>query len=339
VTDALLRLVKALTKLQKKQPIPGLPMLIASIGSAAQVLEDSRAHLHTFTVEPDPNQIDWLALGQGAESVTVHAAPLHIGPMMEQYLWHEKDSVILTSATLRTHEDFSYIQGRLHADFVHTLNVGSPFNYRDSTLIYTPDDIPEPNQRKPYQSAVERCIIELAARLDGRVMVLFTSYTQLRQTAQAIGPRLALGNITVYDQSDGTSRESLLEGFKSTEKAVLLGTRSFWQGVDIPGESLSALVITRLPFAVPSDPVFSARADTFDNAFEEYNLPDAILRFRQGFGRLIRRQTDRGVVAVLDARLTTKGYGPHFLAALPDCTIKSGPLDDLPQIAKDWIDR
>ena len=130
------------------------------------------------------------------------------------------------------------------------------------------------------------------------MLALFTSYTQLRQTAQAITPRLALGNIAVYDQSDGTSRQALLEGFVSTEKAVLLGTRSFWEGVDIPGQDLSALVIVRLPFAVPSDPVFAARSETYQNSFNDYAIPDAILRFRQGFGRLIRTSTDRGIVTV-----------------------------------------
>jgi DNA polymerase-3 subunit epsilon/ATP-dependent DNA helicase DinG len=186
---------------------------------------------------------------------------------------------------------------------------------------------------------VERGIIELAAALNGRVLGLFTSYTQLRQTAQAIVPRLSLGNITVYDQSDGSSRESLLEGFKSTEKAVLLGTRSFWEGIDIPGESLSALVIVRLPFAVPTDPIFAARSETYSDSFAEYAVPDAILRFRQGFGRLIRTKTDRGVVAIFDSRVLTKSYGASFLEALPECTVQQGPLSLLPDAAKNWLSR
>ena len=142
---------------------------------------------------------------------------------------------------------------------------------------------------------LERGLIELAAALDGRMMVLFTSYAQLRETSKAITPRLTLGDIMVYDQSFGTSREILLESFKSADKAVLMGTRSFWEGVDIPGDDLSALVIAKLPFAVPSDPVFSARAEQYSNSFQHYAVPDAILRFRQGFGRLIRSRTDRGV--------------------------------------------
>jgi DNA polymerase-3 subunit epsilon/ATP-dependent DNA helicase DinG len=215
--------------------------------------------------------------------------------------------------------------------------VGSPFNYRESTLVFIPNDIPDPNDRQRFQHAVERGIIELAAALSGHLMALFTSYTQLRQTAQAIAPRLALGSITVYDQSDGSSRQALLDGFKATEKAVLLGTRSFWEGVDIPGESLSALVIVRLPFSVPTDPIFAARAETYADPFNQYTLAEAILRFRQGFGRLIRTRTDRGVVAVFDNRLLTKSYGAMFIESLPECTVLQDSLGELPHTAVNWL--
>ncbi len=129
----------------------------------------------------------------------------------------------------------------------------------------------------------------------------------------------------------------MLENFKLDERAVLLGTKSFWEGVDIPGDALSALVITRLPFAVPTDPIFSARAEAYKDSFADYNLPDAILRFRQGFGRLIRTETDRGIVVIMDARVHTKSYGSSFIDALPECTIRRGNLDDLPTIAQDWL--
>jgi DNA polymerase-3 subunit epsilon/ATP-dependent DNA helicase DinG len=197
--------------------------------------------------------------------------------------------------------------------------------------------MPDPNDRYKYQQAVERGLIELTSALNGRVMALFTSYAHLRQTAQAITPRLALGNISVFDQSDGSSRQSLLDGFKTTERAILLGTRSFWEGVDIPGETLSALVIVRLPFSVPTDPIFAARAETYTDSFNNYTLPDAILRFRQGFGRLIRTRTDRGIVAIFDSRVLTKNYGSTFLSALPDCTVKVGNMSGLPAAATAWL--
>jgi ATP-dependent DNA helicase DinG len=337
IADAMRRINKALGKLKERQ-IPHIAALARSARSSADALETIRNQLHQFIREPDENTIYWMRYTQNRNSLSLCMAPLHVGPLMEQYIWNQKDSVILTSATLRTQDNFNFIQERLYAESVETLEVGSPFNYRESTLLYLPEDMPEPGDRHNYQNEVERVIISLATELQGRVMVLFTSYSHLRQTSQAITSRLALGNISVYDQSDGTSRQALLEGFKTTEKAVLLGTRSFWEGVDIPGESLSALVIARLPFGVPTDPVVASRSEAYDSPFNQYALPEAILRFRQGFGRLIRSRTDRGIVTILDKRVTTKGYGSAFLNALPDCEVRNGSLADLPRAAKEWLD-
>jgi ATP-dependent DNA helicase DinG len=336
IGEAMLQLTGGLQHL-KKHNIPDLDELRSSAETAAHYLQVTRQHLNSVILSPDNNTIYWLSLNQGDDSPVIHTAPLHIGPLVEQHLWHNKESVILTSATLRTQDNFDFIRNRLYADSAAAIEVGSPFNYRDAALIYLPTDIPEPTDRHGYQRAVERGIIELATALDGRVLVLFTSYSQLRQTAQAIAPRLALGDIVVYDQSDGTSRQALLDGFKSGNKAVLLGTRSFWEGVDIPGATLSALVIVRLPFSVPSDPIFAARSETYRDTFSQYALPDAILRFRQGFGRLIRTDSDRGVVTIFDSRIIHKGYGAEFLASLPDCTNQNGPLDKLPEVARNWI--
>lgn len=339
ISEAMQRLTETLARMEQYD-IPDFNDIVNSTGSASRYLREISHQLHGFILEPDPNMIYWISTGQDVnQTATLNAAPLHVGPMVERYLWSAKDTIVMTSATLRTNGNFDYIRERLHADHIEVAEVGSPFNYTESTLLYIPTDMPEPNEKHLYQQAVERGIIELAASLQGRVMVLFTSYTHLRQTAQAIAPRLALGDIVVYDQSDGTSRQALVEGFKSTEKAVLLGTRSFWEGVDIPGDSLSALVIVRLPFAVPSDPIFAARSETYTNSFQEFAVPDAILRFRQGFGRLIRTGTDRGIVAVFDRRIISKRYGMAFLEALPDCTVMHGDLKALPGIAKDWLKR
>ena len=144
--------------------------------------------------------------------------------------------------------------------------------------------------------------------------------------------------ITVLSQASGGSRHQMLETFKADERTVLLGTRSFWEGVDVVGSALSALVLVRLPFAVPTDPIVAARSETFDDPFYNYQVPEAILRFRQGFGRLIRSKTDRGVVVVLDKRLTSKSYGHLFLDSLPECTVHKGPLMNLPAAAQAWVD-
>ncbi len=338
LSEAMHQLAVALTKLETHN-IPDYEELVSSTESAGRYLEEVHAHLMRFFTTPDANTVYWISVGQDAENLSLQSAPLHVGAMVEDHLWHAKESIVLTSATLGTHGSFDYIRSRLNADGVIPIEVGSPFNYRESTLLYIPNDMPDPNDRQRYQQAIERGLIELTAALNGRVMALFTSYTQLRQTAQAIAPRLALGNIAVFDQSDGTSRQALLDGFKSADKAILLGTRSFWEGVDIPGEMLSALVITRLPFSVPTEPVFAARSETYADSFNDFTLPDAILRFRQGFGRLIRTKTDRGIVAIFDARVHTKSYGSAFLESLPDCTVQYGPLNGLPAASVAWLEK
>jgi len=243
----------------------------------------------------------------------------------------------MTSATLTADSQFEYIQERLGAADVGTLSVGSPFDYERSTLVWVPTDIPEPRQ-DGHQKKVEEVICELTRALGGRTMALFTSYAQLRSTSRGIARKLEEQEIIVYEQGDGMSRHKLLESFKTSPHAVLLGTRSFWEGVDIPGEALSCLVLVRLPFAVPVDPIVSARSETFEDPFREYSLPDAILRFRQGFGRLIRTRSDRGVVVVLDNRVLTKSYGQAFLDSLPACRIRKAPWKNLPDEARRWIE-
>lgn len=336
LANAMQQLATVTARLSKYN-IPRLDDHTHAIAATASYLTQTHEMLNAFVRNPDPNMIYWINNANSPDWMSLQAAPLNIGSLMETYLWQQKDSVILTSATLQTAGGFDFLRERLYAEDIETLAVGSPFDYRNSTLVYIPEDMPLPTDHS-YQRAVERGIVELAAALNGRVLVLFTSYAQLRETAANISPRLALGNIVVYDQASGGSREALLDSFKSTEKAVLLGTRSFWEGVDIPGDDLSALVIARLPFAVPNDPIFAARSATYNDAFQHYAVPDAILRFRQGFGRLIRTKTDRGVVTIFDSRIIQKSYGRKFLEALPDCTIQYGSLSDLHIAAKRWLD-
>lgn len=338
IADAMGRLARGLAGLDQFD-VPNFDDILASAQAAARHLEQIHQQLHSFSVSPQENMIYWAQVDQDGTRLSIHAAPLHVGPLLQQHIWSTKDVVVLTSATLRTGGSFDYLCDRLGADHVTTAVVGSPFDYETSTLIFIPTDMPDPGQKDEYQRAVERGLIELAAATGGRMLGLFTSYAQLRQTAQAIAPRLALGNITVFDQSDGTSRQALVEGFVRTERAVLLGTRSFWEGVDIPGDDLSVVVIVRLPFAVPTDPIFAARSEQYENSFMQYAVPDAVLRFRQGFGRLIRTKTDRGVVALFDNRVITKRYGQVFLDSLPGCTVVRGRLADLPRAAKEWLER
>jgi len=309
----------------------------AALRAGARAVREPAALVERIVFDPDPATIYWAELGSDRRRVTLNAAPLAIGPLVERHLWNEKDSIVLTSATLTAAGEFDYLKRRLHAHSAEELALGSPFDYETSTLVYLVNDIPEPNDRLAYQQAVERGLAALARATRGRTLVLFTSNDQLRRTARALSDPLARDGITLYEQDEGVSRHALLESFRGDEQAVLLGTRSFWEGVDVPGEALSVVVMVRLPFDVPTDPIVSARAETYDSPFEEYALPEAILRFRQGFGRLIRTRSDRGAVVLLDRRILTKRYGPLFLKSLPACTTRQGPLREAPREVARWL--
>ncbi len=325
--------------LESLQPEEGDPADTLAVGMriARRSLAEIYMHLENMIFEPDPMVIYWIELSGQESRLTLHAAPLEVGPLVERYLWHEKESIIMTSATLTTGGEFDFIRRRLYAEDADELALGSPFDYETSTLLYLISDIPEPQERGQYQRAVENGLLRLFKATGGRGLALFTSNQQLQATAHVIEEPLAQAGIHVYEQSSGASRHALLEGFRTTENAVLLGTRSFWEGVDVPGEALSVLAIIRLPFDVPSDPIVAARAETYESPFDQYMVPEAILRFRQGFGRLIRTRSDRGVVAIFDRRLLSKSYGRAFVESLPTCTVRQGPLLDLPNAAQRWL--
>ena len=346
VIDTLDRVNAALRDAQEFE-IPDYEDVYARLLGARRALDEVRGNTNAVVTQPKPTGIYWIesqtpqsGRGFGRSIVSLHAAPLHVGPLIEQHLFKTKNSVVLTSATLRTGKTFNFIQSRLNAQEVDALAVGSPFDYKASTLLYLATDIPEPNA-PGYQKALEAGLIQLCTAMGGRTMVLFTSYAQLRTTAKMLASVLAQHDIMLFEQSDGSSRRQLLDRFKAAERGVLMGTRSFWEGVDVPGEALSCLAITRLPFAVPTDPIFAARSETFgETAFSEYSVPDAVLRFRQGFGRLIRTKTDRGVVAVFDRRIVSKQYGQMFLQSLPECTVLRGPANAmLNKAVREWMSR
>jgi ATP-dependent DNA helicase DinG len=317
--------------------IPNYEDLLLDLAGYRSQLATLREQLNAIIAEPAPQAITWAELSASDGRVSLHAAPLHVGDLAQRHLFAPKSSVVMTSATLCTDGNFDFLRERLSAWDACEVSLGSPFDYASSTLIYLPTDLPEPNTTG-YQREIAQALVNLCQATRGRTLVLFTSYSHLRNTARLITQPLAEKDIVVYEQGGGASRSQLLENFKTTERAVLLGTSSFWEGIDVSGEALSCLVITRLPFAVPSDPIFAARRESFDDSFNEYAVPDAILRFRQGFGRLIRSKSDRGVVAIFDRRVLSKSYGQAFLNSLPPCTVRRGPASHLPQAAAHWID-
>jgi DNA polymerase-3 subunit epsilon/ATP-dependent DNA helicase DinG len=345
IADSLARLGEGLNDLDEYD-IPDRDEMLARVLGVRREIAEAREQLEAIVAKPESSGVYWAELSteqgggwrNGNRILSLHAAPLHVGPLVEKHLFKTKSSVIMTSATLRTGASFSFVKERLHAWDADDLSVGSPFDYKSSTMLYLVSDMPEPGEQG-YQRALEQGLITLCRAMGGRTLVLFTSYSQLRTTAKVLTPTLARDDIMVYEQSDGSSRRQLLENFKNATRGVLLGTRSFWEGVDVPGEALSCLAMVRLPFAVPTDPIFAARSETFDQAFMEYSVPDAILRFRQGFGRLIRTAADRGVVVVFDKRVLTKTYGPTFLKSLPECTLRRGAHAELGRAVTEWMSR
>ena len=336
LTNLLTSLIKTIGEI-KLSEMEELEDIQGDLSNQLRRFEEIATNLNGMVSKPDAQYVYWLEISGNRNELALQIAPLHIGSLMEKYLWHEKSCVILTSATLTAHDSFDYMRNRLNADEADELSLGSPFDYESSALLYLVNDIPEPADRLNYQKSVEKILTRLSKASNGRLLALFTSYAQLKQTSTAISPILSEAGISIYEQGEGASANTLLENFRSAEKAVLLGTRSFWEGVDIPGEALSVLVIIKLPFDVPTDPIVAARSETFDNPFAEYNLPEAILRFRQGFGRLIRTQFDRGVVAILDRRILSKQYGKLFVESLPHCTVKVDNMQKLPEVAAKWL--
>ncbi|HKY55381.1 MAG TPA: helicase C-terminal domain-containing protein [Anaerolineales bacterium] len=310
--------------------------VIADIANVARRLMEAEANITGMISKPAQGMVYWIEVQPSGNRLSLNAAPLSVASLVEKYLWHEKRSVILTSATLTAHGEFEYLRNTLGADEADEMQLGSPYDYESAALLYIANDIPEPNING-YQQTLDRTIVNTAKATGGRMLVLFTSYAALKKTAQNITGPLAREEIYVYEQGDGASPNALLESFKATERAVLLGTKSFWEGVDVPGESLSVVVITKLPFDVPTDPLIAARSEIYEDSFNQYYLPEAILKFRQGFGRLIRTASDRGVVAILDRRVLTKQYGRLFLESLPPCTARTGPATNLPREAGKWL--
>jgi ATP-dependent DNA helicase DinG len=254
---------------------------------------------------------------QGRQHVFLQATPIDVGPILRECLWSKLECAVLTSATLAVGGGFEYIRKRLGFEHARDLILQSHFDYQSQALLYVPPDLPDPRTPQFGAKAGER-IRKLLEITRGRAFVLFTSYAQMNDVYQRL-----LGELEFPTLRQGDAPKSaLLEEFRLTPNSVLFATSSFWQGVDVQGEQLSCVIIDRLPFAVPSDPVVSARVKAIDadggNAFFQYQVPAAVITLKQGFGRLIRSLHDRGLLVLLDNRILKKQYGRVFVESLPN---------------------
>ena len=311
--------------------------LAGELGGHLDYWRDIRRRLQACIHQPRQGTVYWVSGGGRFRLAWLNAAPIDVGGLLRERLFNPTETSVLVSATLAIGGSFAYVKRRLGLDDAAAHALGSPFNYASAALLYVPNDLPDPNQ-PGYQAMLERVILDVVTRLSGRSLVLFTSRAHLRTTYQALRDRLAQSGITLLAQGiDETSRTRLLESFRRGSRVVLFGTNAFWEGIDVVGDALRCVMVARLPFAVPTDPVYAARAEQFDNPFSEYAVPQAVLRLKQGFGRLIRSRTDRGAVIVLDRRLVTRFYGQVFVRSLPPCSVKQGPAARAGSEVASWV--
>ena len=317
-----------------EEPDPGIRELEVIRGR----LSGSLTLLDEAALHPDANRVYWFTQVSRAENLLLRAAPINVGFLLRERVYAERRSTVFTSATLAVGGTFDYFSSRVGlGPDVEEMILPSPFDFYKQALVCLPTDLPLPED-EGFDAAVEDLIASVARRVGGRTLALFTSHRQLRDVHAALKQRVDLDEVLILGQGIDGQRRQLLKTFEEAERPLLLGTATFWEGIDIPGERLSCVIVVRLPFPVPSDPVFAARAEQVRDPFTQLALPQAALRLKQGFGRLIRRSTDRGAVAILDNRILGRDYGKTFLSVLPPASRYVGPGAQVADRIGSWLD-
>ena len=303
--------------------------------SAMKELVGEQGAIEHGVHQPKPGEIAWLE--RATDGIGLYVAPAHVGGALRRTLFDRHRSVVLTSATLGVAGTMTFTMDRLGvSDIAGTLRVGSPFDHANQAVLIVPSDISLPHDEHFAEEAA-LIVGDIARALNGRTLVLFTSHAAMREVGAQLGGLEDTG-IAVLTQGVDGSRRAILERFAGGS-SVLLGTQSFWEGVDLPGDQLRCVVIAKLPFPVPDDPLIQGRSERYDDPFREYQLPLAALRLRQGYGRLIRSKTDRGAVVLLDRRVILKDYGPTFLASLPAVRVQRIPSEGIALIVAEHCAR
>jgi predicted DnaQ family exonuclease/DinG family helicase len=340
LADQAQRLRKALDDAAVQLPIETNPyaqreldLFLTQLGARVDVITQA-------FLRPHQDRLYWATSERRSSRPLIQAAPTAAGRELQTRAFADKETVVFTSATLAVADSFEYFKRGvgLQAFATHEMVLASPFDYLSQALLCLPTDLRDLGD-PAFLDQVSTVVGEIAEAIDGRTMVLFTSHQQLRDVADRLRVRMAHANLSVLAQNVDGTRRQLLTQFQDHPRSILLGSSSFWEGIDVPGDALSCVVIVRLPFRVPSDPLQLARSATLADPFGQLALPEAVLRLKQGFGRLIRRQSDRGAVVLMDHRIANRTYGSAFLDALPRAAVHVGASGEMAPAITQWLAR